>query len=124
EVRSTFCAAASSSLTPTGVEPVNESLRRRVSDSSAFDWALDFDVATTFTTPFGSPASSSSCTKKIVVSGVSFAGLMTTVQPAARAGAILRVAIARGKFQGVMKKHGPTGRCDTIIVPVPSGFGP
>ena len=37
---------------------------------------------------------------------------MTTVQPAASAGAILRVAIASGKFHGVMRKHGPTGCCD------------
>ena len=58
------------------------------------------------------------------MSGVSVAGLMTTVQPAASAGAIFRVAIASGKFHGVMKKHGPTGRCVTIIRPVPSGLGP
>ena len=48
---------------------------------------------------------------------------MTTVQPAASAGAILRVAIASGKFHGVIRKHGPTGCCDTIMRPVPSGFG-
>jgi len=35
------------------------------------------------------------------VSGVSEAGLRMTVQPAASAGPILRVAIAAGKFQGV-----------------------
>ena len=35
------------------------------------------------------------------VSGVSAAGLSTTVHPAARAGAILRVAMAAGKFHGV-----------------------
>ena len=35
------------------------------------------------------------------VSGVSVAGLSTTVQPAASAGPILRVAIAAGKFHGV-----------------------
>ena len=55
----------------------------------------------------GSPTSSSSFAKYSVVSGVSSAGLTTTVQPAASAGAILRVAIASGKFHGVMKKHGP-----------------
>ena len=42
-------------------------------------------------------------------SGVSCAGLMTIVQPAAIAGPILRVPIAVGKFHGVMKKLGPTG---------------
>ena len=54
---------------------------------------------------------------------MSSAGLITTVQPAASAGAILRVAIASGKFHGVIRKHGPTGCCDTIMRPVPSGFG-
>jgi len=58
---------------------------------------------TTFTTPAGSPASASRPVKNRVVSGVSWGGFTTTVQPAARAGAILRVAIANGKFQGVMK---------------------
>ena len=43
------------------------------------------------------------------VSGVSLAGLSTTVQPAASAGPILRVAIAAGKFHGVIRKLTPTG---------------
>ena len=88
------------------------------------DTAPDVEVVTTLTTPSGSPASSSSLTKYSVVSGVSAAGLTTTVQPAARAGAIFRVAIASGKFHGVMRKHGPTGCCETIMRPVPSGLGP
>jgi len=88
------------------------------------DSALEREVWTMLTTPAGSPASSSSFVKKIVVSGVSAAGLTTTVQPAASAGAILRVAIANGKFHGVMKNDGPTGRCDTIMRPVPSGLLP
>ncbi len=52
------------------------------------------------------------------------AGLTTEVQPAAIAGAILRVAIASGKFHGVMRNAGPTGLRETTIVPVPSGFCP
>ena len=36
-------------------------------------------------------------------------GLITTVQPAASAGATLRVIIAFGKFQGVMMPETPTG---------------
>ena len=38
-----------------------------------------------------------------IESGVCWAGLTTIVQPAATAGPILRVPIAVGKFQGVMK---------------------
>ncbi len=62
-----------------------------------------FVVVTTLTTPAGRPASCRIWAKNSVVSGVSVAGLITTVQPAASAGAILRVAIARGKFHGVMR---------------------
>ena len=39
-------------------------------------------------------------------SGVCWAGLTTIVQPAAMAGPILRVPMARGKFHGVMSRHG------------------
>ena len=60
-------------------------------------------------TPAGTPASCASSTRASEVSGVSSAGLQTTVQPAARAGAILRAIMAAGKFQGVMAATTPTG---------------
>src|SRR5690625_7075942 len=44
------------------------------------------------------------------VSGVFWAGLSTTVQPAASAGPILRVPIDSGNFHGVISSEGPTGR--------------
>src|SRR4051795_9536385 len=66
-------------------------------------------VVTTFSTPAGSPASSRMPASAYIDSGVRLAGLTTIVQPAAIAGPILRVPIASGKFQGVMKKQGPTG---------------
>ncbi len=103
---------------------MNESLRSRGSRMIGSDTAPEVEVVKTFTTPLGRPASSSSFAKYSVVSGVSSAGLITTVQPAASAGAILRVAIANGKFHGVIRKHGPTGCCETIMRPVPSGFAP
>ena len=49
------------------------------------------------------------------------AGLRIMVQPAAIAGAIFLVAIASGKFQGVINKLGPTGRFRTMIRFLPSG---
>ena len=67
----------------------------------------------TLTTPGGTPASSSSSASASIVSGVSDAGLSTTVQPAASAGAILRVAIAAGKFHGVTSTATPAGLCCT-----------
>jgi hypothetical protein len=55
------------------------------------------------------------------VSGVWLAGLSTTEQPAASAGAILRVAIAAGKFHGVISTDTPIGSRRTTIVLSPAG---
>ena len=54
-----------------------------------------------------------------IVNGVCWAGLTTIVQPAAIAGAILRVPIAVGKFQGVTNTHGPTGWRIVRMRPLP-----
>ena len=88
---------------PTSVEPVKESLRTRSCSSTAAVIVLALVPGTTFTTPAGTPASWSTSATASAVSGVSVAGLSTTAQPAARAGAILRVAIAAGKFHGVTR---------------------
>src|SRR5690606_2584508 len=112
------------SFRPTSVDPVKESLRSRGSAMIGADTFEDVEVCATLTTPAGSPAFSNSDTMKSVVRGVSAGGLITTVHPAASAGAILRVAIANGKFRGVMKNDGPTGRWDTTMRPVPSGLMP
>ncbi len=42
-------------------------------------------------------------------------GLMTIVQPAASAGATLRVIIADGKFQGVIAAQTPIGCLSTTM---------
>src|SRR4051812_46770234 len=76
---------------------------------------------TTLITPAGVPARSKTSAIASAVSGVSVAGLMMTVQPAARAGPTLRVTIAAGKFQGVMSSDGPTGSFVTMIVLSPDG---
>ena len=52
-----------------------------------------------FNTPGGMPARMTNSAAARAVSGVSSAGPMTTVQPAARAGATLRAIIASGKFR-------------------------
>ena len=54
-------------------------------------------------------------------SGVCLAGLTTIVQPAAIAGAILRVPTRWGKFHGVTNTHGPTGWRIVSGVPLPVG---
>ena len=72
-------------------------------------------------TPAGAPASASSAASSNAVSGVSCAGLSTTVQPAASAGPILRVAIAAGKFHGVSSSATPTGLRNVRIRFAPDG---
>ena len=56
-----------------------------------------------------------------MLNGVSAAGFTIIVHPAASAGAILRVPIARGKFHGVIASVGPTGSLVTRMRPLPDG---
>src|SRR5215218_134764 len=108
-VLSTRPAACLSRARPTPVEPVNDSLRTRSSSSQVVTTSAGSVVGTTLTTPSGTPALDRIFATARAVSGVSAAGLRTTVQPAARAGAILRAAIAAGKFHGVTSAATPTG---------------
>ena len=64
--------------------------------------------------PSGKPANSASFAMANAVSGVSSAGLTTTVQPAAMAGEIFLANIANGKFHGVITATTPTGRFSTV----------
>ena len=64
---------------------------------------------TMFSTPGGKPARCASSPSASAVSGVSSAGLITQAQPAASAGAHLRVIIAAGKFHGVIAATTPIG---------------
>ena len=114
-------AAVLSSSRPTSVEPVKDSLRTRGSASMAAVTGPGWLVGTTLTTPSGTPASARIAATASAVSGVSSAGLSTTVQPAARAGPSLRVAIAAGKFQGVTRTLTPTGWWETRILLAPDG---
>ena len=108
EIFSTCWADCSISLCPTPVDPVKVSFRSRGSAMIGPD-TPPRRVVITFTTPSGSPASARMAANASVVSGVNAAGLITTVQPAASAGPILRVPIASGKFHGVIAYTGPTG---------------
>ena len=103
------------------MEPVKESLRSRESLISGPVVAPAVDVGMTFSTPAGSPASIITAANSWEVSGVRFADFSTMVQPAATAGATLRVAMASGKFHGVISRHGPTGFFVTSSRDFPSG---
>jgi hypothetical protein len=91
------------------VEPVNESLRTRGSCSSAADDGAGFAGRHDVDDPGGQSGLLEQRADRQAVSGVSLAGLSTIEQPAARAGPILRVAIAAGKFHGVTSTHTPIG---------------
>ena len=105
-IRSAACANSSE---PTRVEPVNDNLRTLPVTNIADTASPGGSGTTTFTTPSGTPTRRKMSQIASAVSGVSLAGLSTTVQPAANAGPIFRVAIAAGKFHGVANNDTPTG---------------
>ena len=116
-----FSAACASNTAPTCVEPVNESLRTLSDFNIALTAGPDGLGTTTLTTPSGTPARCKISAIASAVSGVSLAGFKTTVQPAAKAGPIFRVAIAAGKFHGVASSATPTGWRETINQFAPPG---
>ena len=64
---------------------------------------------TTLTTPAGNPAGSISSANPSVDAGACSDGLITIVQPAARAGASFKVMSSSGEFHGVIAATTPTG---------------
>ncbi len=101
-------AQASLIARPTDVEPVNETTFTRGSFRSGFP-TFEPEPVTTLKTPGGRPASSSAFAKFTTESGVSVAGLMTTVLPQTSAAVVFHAGIAIGKFQGVMNAQTPMG---------------
>src|SRR4051812_4725562 len=70
---------------------------------------------TVLSTPSGTPASLTRRDSRSAVTGDHSAGLCTTVQPAASAGAIFQVESMKGVFHGVITPTGPIGtRVDTF----------
>ena len=93
---------------PTSVEPVKAILSTRGSRTIAIPTWPPGPV-TTLNTPSGRPASRVRSANLSAVSGVSDAGLSTTVLPAARAGAIFHDASRNGKFHGTIAPTTPMG---------------
>ena len=106
---------------PTSVDPVNDSLRTVGFEVSSAPIGAEGPV-TTLTTPGGMPARSASSARARAENGVCEAGRMTTGQPAASAGAHLRVIIAAGKFHGVIEATTPIGCFSTTIRRPGSGW--
>ncbi len=101
---------------PTGVEPVNDRCRTTGLAHSTLPISTErsLSAVNTLITPSGMPARCASSASASADSGVCSAGLITMVQPAANAGAILRVIIAIGKFHGVIAAQTPIG-CFSVI---------
>ena len=74
---------------------------------------------TTLNTPGGKPASSTRPASSSVEAGVCSAGLTTTVQPAASAGASFHVSSSTGEFHGVIAADDP----DRLAARVDQKFG-
>ena len=106
---------------PTAVDPVKQTLRTAgwVTNRSPTTEPLP---GTTVKTPSGSPACRASSASLMAVSGVSSAGLRTTVLPAARAGANPQTAIGIGKFHGTMIPTVPSGSLNVTSRPPATGI--
>ena len=94
---------------PTAPEPVKVISLTRSSSTSTSPIAAA-EPETTLIQPGGRPASSSSCARKSADSGVVEAGLSTTAQPAASAGAILCATRFSGKLNGEIAPTIPIGK--------------
>ncbi len=101
-------AAACITSRPTAVEPVNDTLRTSGWRTSARPATVPFP-GSTLSTPGGSPQASASSPSARAVSGVSSAGLSTTVFAIASAGATFQLVMSSGKFHGVTSAQTPSG---------------
>ena len=108
-------------LRPTSVEPVKQTLR--TAGWSTKRWPTTLPLPGKICrTPSGMPASSASSPMRSALSGVSSAGLSTTVLPAASAGAKPQPAMAMGKFQGTMMPTTPSGSWKVTSIPPGTGI--
>ena len=107
ETRARLPAASCMINFPTSVEPVKAILSTGARVNAAP--VVSPGPVITLSTPSGTPASCASFASHSAVSGVSSAGLSTLVLPNASAGATFHDAITRGKFQGMICAHTPTG---------------
>ncbi len=114
-------AAAAITPRPTSVEPVNPILATPGCSTRRCPTTRPGPTST-FTTPSGIPASRASSASRKAESGVSSAGLSTTVFPQASAGPSFQLAMFRGKFQGTISPTTPSGSRKVRSTPPPTGI--
>src|SRR5690625_1597356 len=95
---------------PVASDPVKVTFLTSGCSTSGVPTSLPKPV-TTLTTPAGKPASSTSLTNSSVDADVNSDGFKTTVQPAAKAGAIFQAVSSSGEFHGVIAATTPKGSC-------------
>src|SRR2546422_5243207 len=122
ETRLSCALAPAMSRLPTSVDPVKAIFRTAGWSRNTWPITLLLLPVTTLNTPAGSPASAQMVARASAVSGVALAGFRTTAQPAARAGAILRVTIVAGEIHGVIAATTPNG-CRITPSPLPGTGG-
>ena len=98
-------------------DPVNEIRRTSGCETSAAPTSSPIPC-TMLKTPGGKPASATRSASSEHDSGDHSAGLSTTVEPAASAGAVFHVESMNGAFHGVITTAGPLGmRMTRLAVP-------
>src|ERR671912_744833 len=106
-----FFAAETPIRRPASGDPVKETRRNSGCATSAAPASSPIPC-TTLKTPGGKSASAKRSARSEHESGDHSAGFRTTVQPAARAGAVFQVESINGAFHGVITAAGPAGmRC-------------
>ncbi len=114
-------AHCASSVAPTAVDPVKDSLR--ITGLSQIALLIGpADPVTMLHTPAGRPARSASTPSASAEKGVAEAGRTIPVHPAAQPGPTLRVIIAAGKFHGVIAANTPIG-CLKVRIRRPGALG-
>ena len=106
---------------PTSVEPVKPIFA--TSGCSTSRWpTIEPLPTTTLSTPSGIPASSASSARRRAESGVSSAGLSTTVLPQASAGPSFHDEMLSGKFHGTISPTTPSGSRNVMSMPPATGI--
>ena len=108
DTRFSWRPAISLMCAPTSLDPVNETRSTPGWVTSASP-SVPPGPSTRLSTPFGSPASTRTSTRRTASIGVYDAGLNTTALPSTSAGMIFQVGIANGKFHGVIAATTPSG---------------
>ena len=103
-------AAVEYRCAPVRSEPVNATLRTSGCSTSGCP-ASGPNPVTTFTTPFGNPACSTSLTNSSAEAEVYSDGFSTMVLPAARAGPSFQAVSINGEFHGMIPTQTPSGSC-------------